>query len=83
MADWIDTLADAIFHSAERFMNSGRPKHLVGVWFVAITVFGTLGTLIAIARGTILAPVGFYVLIPVLLATATVATYCFVTEHSQ
>jgi hypothetical protein len=83
MADWIDTLGDAIFCIAEHFMDTSRPKRLLGVSFVAVTAFGTFGTLIAIARGANLSPVGYYVLIPLFLTTAMVAIYCFITDRVQ
>jgi len=37
MADWIDTLEDVIFRIAEPFIDSTRPKRLVGIAFVAVT----------------------------------------------
>ena len=64
MADRIDTLVDAIFHIAEPAMESTRPKRLIVISFVAITVFAVLGTLTAIALGPNLAPFGNFVLNP-------------------
>ena len=83
MADWIDTLGDAIFHIAEPFIEFTRPKRLIGISFVAITVFAVIGTLTAIALGTNLAPFGYFVLIPFLLTTTSITCYCFLTDRSQ
>jgi hypothetical protein len=51
MADWTDTLADAVFQIAQSFMDSNRPKRLVGIAFIAITAFGMIGTFAAVAFG--------------------------------
>lgn len=75
MADWIDTLGDVIFHNAEPFMDSITPKRLVGIVFAGITAFAAIGTLVAVSLGTILDPVGYFVLIPLLLTTSSIA-YC-------
>ncbi len=83
MADWIDTLGDVIFHIAEPFMDSTRPKRLVGIAFAAITTFAVIGTLIALWLGTNLNPVGYFVLIPLLLLTSSISCYCFVTDRRQ
>lgn len=83
MADWIDILGDAIFRIAEFFMDSNRPRRLFAVIFAAITTFGVIGTLFALALGANLAPTGFYILIPALLATTTIAVYCFLTDGTQ
>ena len=83
MADWIDTLGDVIFHIAEPFMDSTRRKRLVGIVFAAITTFAVIGTLIAVSLGTNLDPVGYFVLIPLLLTTSSIACYCFVTDRGQ
>ena len=83
MVDWIDTLGDAIFRIAESFMDSNRPKRLVGVAFGAITAFGAIGTLAAVALGANLAPAGYFVLIPALLTTTVITGYCFITDHAQ
>lgn len=83
MADWIDTLGDAIFRIAEMFMDADRPKRLVGVKCVAITAFVAIGTLAAVALGTNLAPIGYIVLIPALLTTTAIAVYCFLTDRDR
>ncbi len=83
MADWIDTLGDLMFHIAEPFMNSSRPKRLVGIGFVYITAFAVIGTLIAVWLGANLNPVGYIILVPVLLLTASIACYCFLTDRGQ
>ena len=83
MADWIETLGDVIFHIAEPFMDSSRPKRLVGVVFAAITTFAVIGTAIAISLGTNLDPIGYFVLIPLLLTTSSIACYCFVSDRGQ
>jgi len=83
MADWIDTIGDAIFRIAESFMDTDRPKRLVGVAFVVITAFGTIGTLATVALGANLAPTGYYVTIPALLTTSAIAGYCFLTDRAR
>ncbi|XZE37159.1 hypothetical protein SH501x_002762 [Pirellulaceae bacterium SH501] len=83
MVDWIDTLGDVIFRIAEPFIDSTRPKRLVGIVFAAITAFALIGTSIAIWRGNNLDPVGYFVLIPLLLLTSSIACYCFLTDHGQ
>ena len=81
MVDWIDTLGDAIFQIAQSFMDSNRPKRLVGIAFAAITAFGAIGTLAAVALGANLGPTGFLVLIPALLTTSSIAGYCLSTNR--
>jgi hypothetical protein len=83
MADWIDTLGDVIFRIAEPLMDSTRPKRLVGIVFAAITALAVVGTSIAMWRGNNLDPVGYFVLIPLLLLTSLIACYCFITDHGQ
>lgn len=83
MADWIDYLGDAIFRTAEFFMNSERPKRSLGILFVALTVFGAVAILAAIAWGANVALAGYYVVVPLLLTTASIAGYCFLTDRSQ
>lgn len=83
MSDWIDILGDAIFRIAESFMITDRPKRLVGVIFVAVTAFGAIGTLIAVALGANLAPNGYFVLVPALMTTTAIAGYCFLTDRAQ
>jgi hypothetical protein len=83
MADWIDNLGDVIFHIAEPFMHSTRPKRLLGIVLAAITAFAVIGTLIAVSLDTKLDPVGYFVLIPLLLTTSSIACYCFVTDRGQ
>jgi hypothetical protein len=83
MADWIGTLGDVIFHIAEPFMDSSRPKRLIGAVFAAITTFAIIGTFVAVWQGTKLNPVGYYVLIPLLLTTSSIACYCFLTDRSH
>ncbi len=81
MTDWIDTLGDVIFRIAEPFMDSTRPKRLVGVVSAAITAFAVIGTLIAVSLGTILEPAGYFILIPLLITTSSIACYCFLTDR--
>lgn len=81
MADWIDTLGDAIFQIAQSFMDSNRPKRLVGIAFIAITAFGMIGTLAAVAFGANLELTGYSILIPALLTTTSIVLYCFLTDR--
>lgn len=83
MADWIDTLGDLIFHIAEPFMDSTRPMRLVGIVFATITAFAVIGTLLAVSLGTNLDSVGYFVLIPLLLTTSLIASYCFLSDRGQ
>ena len=83
MIDWIQTLGDAIFHIAELFMDFTRPKRLVGIWFAAITAFGVIGAFIAVLLGTNLDPLGFFVVIPLLLISSAIASYCILTDRAQ
>lgn len=83
MADCNDTVGDMIFHIAEAFMETTRPKRLVGIVFASITAFVVIGTLIAVSLGTNLDPVGYFVLIPLLLTTSSIACYCFLTDRDQ
>lgn len=83
MADWIDTLSDAIFQIAQPFMDPKRPKRLIGVSCLALTAFGVTGTLIAVALGTKLAAIGYLLVIPLLLTTTAIACYCFLTDNDQ
>jgi hypothetical protein len=81
MADWIDTLGEAIQRVTESFMDSDRPRQLVGTIFAGLTAFLLLGTVIALWLGTKLDPVGYYFLIPIVLVSASIAIYCFVTDR--
>ena len=83
MADWIDTLGDVIFRIAGSFVDAERPKRVIGIAFAAITAFGTIGTLAAIALGVKLAPAGYFVFLPALLMTTAVAGYCFWTDRAR
>jgi hypothetical protein len=80
MADWIDTLSETVFRVTELFLDSDRPKRMVGIVFASLTAFGIIGTLIAICLGTKLDPLGCYFLIPVLLASTSISVYCLVTD---
>lgn len=81
MSDWVDLLAETVFRATELFTGSSRPKRIIGLTFAAITIFGILGTLIAIYIGNKLPPVGYYVLVPALLLSSAISVYCFVTEQ--
>jgi|GEM_PF-2857717 hypothetical protein len=81
MSDWVDLLTETVFRAAELLTGSDRPKRIIGFAFAAITVFGILGTLIAIYIGTKLSPVGYYVLVPALLLSSAISVYCFVTDQ--
>lgn len=83
MTDWIDVLGDAIFGVADLFMGTGRPKRVIGISLIAITVFVVIGTLIAVWLGANLAPAGYIVLAPTLLVTTTVASYCLLTDRAR
>jgi hypothetical protein len=81
MTDWTDILGDTISQIAQSFMDSNRPKRLIGVAFIAITAFGILGTCIAVACVGNLGAAGFSLLIPTLIATTLIALYCFATDR--
>ena len=81
MSDWVDLLAETVYRATELLTGSGRPKRILGLTFAAITIFGILGTLIAIYIGTELSPVGYYVLVPALLLSSAISVYCFVTDQ--
>lgn len=83
MVDWIATLGDAIYYIAEPFMDCSRPRRLVAVVFAALTTFAILGTIIALALGAVLDPLGYFCLIPALLLTSSISCYCFITDRSQ
>ncbi|MEZ6093255.1 MAG: hypothetical protein R3C03_03310 [Pirellulaceae bacterium] len=80
MADWVDALGEAFFRVTELFIDTERPRRSAGIVFAMLTAFGILGTLVAVYLGPKLDPVGYYILIPMLLASAAIAVYCFVTD---
>lgn len=83
MANWIETLGDAIFQIANYFTATERPRRLLGVFSAAVTAFGAIGTLVAVVSGIKLDPAGYIILIPALLATTAIAAYCLLTDRTR
>jgi len=80
MPDWFQSLGDAVIHAALRLCENRTPRQIVGIFSVSLAALMVAGTVLAVAIGRELAPIGWYFVIPATIVLFCVSIFCFTSD---